>query len=47
MLGLVLGGRLAGRMREHQLRLSFAVVVLAAAAYTFARSAVALIGNVA
>jgi uncharacterized membrane protein YfcA len=47
MLGLVLGGRLASRMPEYQLRLSFAVVVLATAAYTFARSAVALIGNVA
>ena len=47
MLGLVLGGRLAGRMREHQLRRSFAVVVLATAAYTFARSATALIGTVA
>jgi uncharacterized membrane protein YfcA len=47
MLGLILGGRLAGRMREHHLRLSFAVVVLATAAYTFARSATALIGTVA
>ncbi len=42
MLGIVLGGRMAGRLPEHQLRLSFAVVVLAIAAYTFARSATAL-----
>jgi uncharacterized membrane protein YfcA len=45
MLGLVLGGHLAGRMPEHQLRLSFGVVVLATAAYTFARSAAALMGT--
>jgi uncharacterized protein len=45
LLGLVLGGRLAGRMPEHQLRLSFAVVVLATAAYTLARSAAALMGT--
>ena len=42
MVGLVLGGHLADRLPEHQLRLSFGVVVLTTAAYTFARSAVAL-----
>jgi uncharacterized membrane protein YfcA len=45
LLGLVFGGRLASRMPEHQLRLSFGVVVLATAAYTFARSAAALLGT--
>jgi uncharacterized protein len=44
LLGLVLGGRLAGRLPERQLRLSFAALVLAIAIYTFARSAAALVG---
>jgi uncharacterized membrane protein YfcA len=45
MLCLVLGGHLAGRTPEHQLRLSFCVVVLTTAAYTFARSAAALMAT--
>ena len=42
LLGVMLGGRLAGRLPEYRLRVSFAVVVLATAVYTFARSVAAL-----
>jgi uncharacterized protein len=45
LLGLVLGGRLAGRLPERQLRLSFAALVMAVAIYTFAHSATALVGR--
>jgi uncharacterized membrane protein YfcA len=45
LLGLVVAGRLAGRLPERHLRLSFAVLVLAIAIYTFARSAAALVGT--
>jgi uncharacterized membrane protein YfcA len=44
-VAFVLGGRLAGRLPERQLRLSFAVLVLLVAMYTFARSAAALAGT--
>ena len=43
VFGLVFAGRLAGRLPEHRLRLSFAVLVLALASYTLARSGAALV----
>jgi uncharacterized protein len=42
LLGVVLGGRLAGHLPERALRAAFAGVVVAIAAYTFVRSATAL-----
>jgi hypothetical protein len=42
LVGVLGGGRLAGRLPDRSLRRAFAVVILAVAAYTLARSAAAL-----
>jgi uncharacterized protein len=44
-LGVLIGGRLAGCLPERSLRAGFAGVIVAIAAYTFVRSAVALAGT--
>jgi uncharacterized membrane protein YfcA len=44
LVGVLLGGKLAGRLPERALRSAFAGVIVAVAAYTFVRSAAALAG---
>ena len=44
LLGVLLGGRLAGRLPERALRIAFASLVVGLAIYTFVRSAAGLVG---
>jgi uncharacterized protein len=43
VLGVLAGGKLAGRLPDRVVRAAFALIVVAVALYTFARSAPALL----